>query len=111
MKKVGLGLALLLFLGTGNSCYKNEAAPSAEFSYAGSNQFYVPCSVSFINASQNAFSYDWDLADGYTSTEVNPVRYFSKPGVYLISLRAYTESRNEWASRQKYITVMDTTGK
>jgi PKD repeat protein len=109
MRKSGFWLAFLFILCTGNSCYKNEPVPTAEFNYAGSNQFYAPCSVSFLNQSLNAFSYEWDLAEGYTSVEVNPIRYFSKPGSYPVSLRSYTESRKEWASTLKTIIIKDTT--
>ena len=109
MRKYEFWLAFLVLLSAGTSCYKNEPVPTADFNYAGNNQFFAPCSVNFINQSLNAFSYEWDLAEGYTSVEVNPIRYFSTPGSYVITLRSYTESRNEWASAMKTIIIKDST--
>ena len=97
---------LLLVVVTG--CYKNEPVPAAAFSYQGNNSFRVPCNVIFTNESSNAFSYDWDFGDDSTSTDVNPSHTYYKPGIFLVRLRSYTESREIWASQQQVITVADT---
>lgn len=47
--------------------------------------------ISFINVSNNATSYVWNLGDGTTSTFVNPVRRYDN-GTYTVSLTAYNES-------------------
>lgn len=102
------GMLLSVFLVLGPGCYKNEPVPSADFTYSGNNQFYVPCNVIFSNQSVNAFSYEWWFGDDSTSTEQNPSHTYLKPGKFEVRLRAYTESRDEWASQSKFITIKDT---
>jgi PKD repeat protein len=107
-------LFLLLFSG---GCYKNEPVPSAAFSYSGNNQFKVPCTVQFTNQSAQAFSYDWWFGDDSAmagvdpagSTLKDPAYTYNKPGKFTVTLRAYTESRKEWASVTQVITIKDTT--
>lgn len=89
-------------------CYKNEPIPSADFTYSGNNEFKVPCTVKFTNRSNNAFSYDWYFGDDSTSTDTNPSHIYVTPGKFLVELRSYTESRNEWASKRKEILIKDT---
>ncbi|WP_420319767.1 carbohydrate binding domain-containing protein [Flagellimonas sp.] len=43
--------------------------------------------VSFINTSENADSYEWDFGDGTTSTEVDPIKTYVT-GTYTVSLTA-----------------------
>jgi len=100
-------ISLFVLLGI-NSCYKNEPVPSADFTYAGNNEFNIPCTVMFTNQSNNAFSSEWRFGDDSTSTLKNPRHIYTTPGNYEVYLRAYTESRNEWASIIKTITIKDT---
>jgi PKD repeat protein len=44
--------------------------------------------INLVNHSKNASSYLWDFGDGTTSSEVNPVHTFQKPGYFNISLTA-----------------------
>ncbi len=100
---------LLLFTVVALSgCYKNEPIPTADFTYSGNNDFKIPCTVKFTNRSNNAFSYDWYFGNDSTSIDTNPSHTYVTPGKYLVELRAYTESRNEWASKRKEITIKDT---
>ncbi len=100
-------LFLFLLLASGG-CYKNEPVPSADFSFAGSNQFMVPCSVQFTNGSVNSFSWEWRFGDDSLSYLKNPAHLYTKPGKYEVYLRAYTESTKEWASVMKIVTIKDT---
>ncbi|WP_246245490.1 PKD domain-containing protein, partial [Flagellimonas amphidinii] len=43
--------------------------------------------VSFINISENAQSYEWNFGDGTTSTEINPVKTYTD-GTYTVTLTA-----------------------
>jgi PKD repeat protein len=90
------------------ACFKNEPVPTADFTYAGSHEFMVPCTVMFTNQSVNAFSFEWRFGDDSVSTLENPKHLYSKPGKYDVYLRAYTESRNEWSSIIRVITIRDT---
>jgi PKD repeat protein len=98
---------LLLLLVTGG-CNKNEPIPSADFTFAGTNQFYVPCIVQFSNNSVNAFSWEWRFGDDSLAYVREPSHLYRKPGKYEVYLRAYTESTKEWASVIKVVTIKDT---
>jgi PKD repeat protein len=82
--------------------------PSAAFTFTATNQFRIPCTVTFANQSVNAFSYYWTFGDDSVSEVKNPVHTYHRPGQYEVYLRAYTESRREWASMIRIIQVRDT---
>src|SRR6056297_2068123 len=44
--------------------------------------------VSFINISEEADSYEWDFGDGETSKLINPVKAYTESGTYTVSLEA-----------------------
>lgn len=98
---------LFLLLVSGG-CYKNEPLPAADFSFAATNQFYIPSSVQFTNNSVNSFSWEWRFGDDSVSYAKDPVHLYRKPGKYEVYLRAYTESTKEWASVIKVVTIKDT---
>jgi PKD repeat protein len=111
-KSAILFLPVLLVSG----CYKNEPVPEAGFIYSGSNNFSVPCTVQFSNQSARAYSYDWWFGGDSAattvgvpgSTEKDPAHLYAKAGIFSVTLRAYSESRKEWASVIKIITIKDT---
>jgi PKD repeat protein len=106
---------LLLPLVSGG-CYKNEPVPTADFIFSANNEFKVPCTVQFSNRSAQAFSYEWWFGSDSSATTINdpgstikdPFHLYTKPGVFSVTLRAYAESRKEWASVVKTITIKDT---
>jgi len=98
--------AFLLIISGG--CYKNEPIPVAAFTFKGTNGFKIPCRVTFINNSENSFFWFWNLGDDSTSWAKEPVRTYSRPGRYLVTLRAYTESQKEWASAAQTVVISDT---
>lgn len=89
-------------------CYKNEPVPSAIFSFKGTNDFRIPCTVTFINNSVNSFNWDWNFGDDSTSTLKDPVHLYPRPGKYMVNMRAYTESRKEWSSLTQTVVINDT---
>lgn len=58
------------------------------------------------NLSANASSYWWDFGDGSTSTEENPVHYYTAPGSYDVMLIA----NNEWNCPDTFLLAEATTG-
>jgi PKD repeat protein len=108
MKKAGVILLFLSFLLAGNSCHKNEPIPKANFNYSGNNGFHAPCNVIFDNTSANSFSWDWNFGDGSTSTDQNPTHTYTAAGSFVVNLKAYTESRMQWASASQTIQILDT---
>lgn len=101
-------LLFLFILIASSACKKNEPVPAAEFSYQGNNGFKVPCNVIFTNLSTNAFSCEWDFGDNSSSTEKDPSHIYTKPGNFTVILKAYTESRYQWASKSQVISIKDT---
>jgi hypothetical protein len=92
MKKNLYYIILILFaLISLTGCKKYELGnplPStvSDFSYAIDNDGYAPATVTFTNKSLNANGYQWDLGNGQTSTETNPVMYYETPGLYTVTL-------------------------
>lgn len=105
MKRHVLLLAAVFFLFAGVSCYKKVAVPVADFSIQSSNDSIVPDTVTFRNLSQNASSYDWDFGDHHSSTETNPVHIYTVAGNYTIKLKAYSDSREQWATKSRVINI------
>jgi PKD repeat protein len=75
-----------------NRCFTIQDKPTAdnthEPSQAVSNtpfQFYGDGEID-DNALNNTLSYNWNFGDGTTSTQENPIHYFSKAGTYNVHL-------------------------
>ncbi len=49
--------------------------------------------VSFLNTSQDSYVYLWDFGDGTFSNVEHPTHTYTQPGVYMVTLYAYGESR------------------
>ncbi|WP_164997740.1 S-layer protein domain-containing protein [Methanolobus psychrotolerans] len=55
----------------------------------------VPLTVQFIDTSTNTTSWSWDLGDGYTSTEQNPVYTYGSAGFYNVTLTAVNDDGSD----------------
>lgn len=62
--------------------YSNE--PIANFNASTD----IPFTASFDNLSEHAISYLWDLGDGSTSTDAEPVHVYATAGTYTVNLQA-----------------------
>ena|GEM_PF-666570 len=106
---------LLLLLATGG-CSKNEPVPVAGFAFSGDNAYKIPCIVHFANQSATSYSYEWWFGTDSSRATIDtagsrlkdPVFRYSRPGKYSVTLRAYTESRREWAEVTRIISIADT---
>lgn len=47
--------------------------------------------VDFVNTSDGAFSYDWDFGDNENSINESPNHVYEEPGIYTVSLTAFSE--------------------
>lgn len=90
-----IGFLILLFSGVFiiNSCTDDDfetPSPStiADFEYTVDNNSTSPCTITFKNKSIEAVSYQWDFGDTTSSTDINPTKLYTKPGVYTITLKA-----------------------
>ena len=72
------------------SCHKGGSdpsnKPSAKFSITGYEN-PTPCTITFINISTNASSYEWNFGDGNTSALFNPTHTYNFSGSYLLKLK------------------------
>jgi len=61
---------------------------SALFTVSDTSFCNMPATVSFLNQSINATSYQWNFGDGNTSTDISPVHVYQNIGQYNVSLTA-----------------------
>jgi beta propeller repeat protein len=83
--------------------YAGGTPPEAEFSadpVAGT----VPLTVRFTDLSTgNPEEWDWDLGDGSTSNEQNPVYTYESPGEYTVSLRVSSPFGSDTVTKADFI--------
>jgi hypothetical protein len=82
---VTLSISLILI-----SCHKETPIPQSSFT-ANMTDAEVGQTISFINSSVNADSFEWNFGDGSLSNEVEPVHVFTATGSYEISLTAFSK--------------------
>ncbi len=70
---------------------KVHITPAPDFSFV-TNTTIEPIdgTVNFTNLSQNADTYLWDFADGFTSADINPIHRFENVDSFSVKLTAYT---------------------
>ncbi|MEZ5357588.1 MAG: S8 family serine peptidase [Candidatus Zixiibacteriota bacterium] len=79
-------------------------APSAAF-IAGVLSGHVPLSVNFTDLSPAATSRNWDLDDGFTSTDPNPSAQYTTPGYKTVSLQVTDPNGTHTEVKKNYIYV------
>lgn len=65
---------------------EDETPPTAFFSFTNGQEIDTYRQVTFANQSSNAINYSWDLGDGNTSTEIDPVNTYPGEGSYTVTL-------------------------
>lgn len=86
-----LVMTLMIVSGCENAKYDFDALPEpvkSFFTHSGAEQLNINEEIRFTNASENADSYSWDFGDNTTSTEVNPTKIYTSPGLYTVKLKA-----------------------
>lgn len=86
MKTRIIYIAALIFSLGFSSC---EKGPLAGFR-ASSSVVETDEIIDFTNTSLRANSFDWDFGDGYYSSIIDPSHSYSDPGVYEVSLKAFS---------------------
>lgn len=66
--------------------YINVQVPSAAFTLPQHVSSCPPLEAQFTNRSSNYSGSRWDFGDGNTSTDINPIHFYSYPGVYVVTL-------------------------
>ncbi len=65
----------------------------------------VPFTVTFVNDSTGATSYNWDFGDGETSTAASPPHTYNEPGIYTVKLTATGEGGSDVETKANYINA------
>ncbi len=83
----------------------SDAEPVADFTVENNNSAFGEA-ISFINASQNAVSQEWDFGDGSTSDDRNPRHTYSEAGEYSVTL-SITSCNSMEDQFTKIVTVQE----
>lgn len=86
-----------------------DVTPVANFSFIENGNF-APSKFTFTETSTNAVSYFWDFGDGTSSTLRNPTHIYSQGGIYNVTLKVISYTKNE-SVINKTIRVRDTPSK
>jgi gliding motility-associated-like protein len=63
--------------------------PTVDFSSTDTISCKAPFTVQFQDKSKGAVSWSWDFGDGTSSTDQNPVKTYTKEGIYTVSHMAF----------------------
>lgn len=89
--------------------YIDVQIPVAAFTASATVSYCPPLDVQFTNQSSSYSTVAWNFGDGNTSTEVNPLHFYSYPGVYIVTMTV-TGSGGCTASANDTITIYGPTG-
>lgn len=64
----------------------DETPPTASFTFVNGVEIETFTQVSFANTSNNATTFTWDLGDGNTSTDIDPVNVYPGEGSFTVTL-------------------------
>lgn len=80
--------------------------PAPEVGFAHPSYVCQGSEIAFSDQSVGTTGYLWDLGDGNTSTEIEPIHRYDQPGKYLVTLTAYSLLNNCPASAQSEVLVV-----
>ncbi len=84
----------------------DETPPTAFFTFTSGVEIETFTNVAFANQSDNATSYSWDLGDGNTSTEIDPVNVYPGEGSYTVTLTV-TDALNQTSTYSETIELIE----
>lgn len=94
-----IGFSLLLT--TNSACIKDANACFT----ASTNLAEVGDEIKFTNCSLKGDSYEWNFGDDVISEERDPTHIYEAPGVYYVTLSAYTEKKKRRVVTNKTIII------
>ncbi|MEO0723747.1 MAG: PKD domain-containing protein [Bacteroidota bacterium] len=82
--------------------------PNVAFTTVEERRGCAPLSLTFINQSENALTYQWTFPGGNpaSSNEVNPSVVYETPGIYLVQLNAVNETGGNALVAESYVEVI-----
>ena len=84
----------------------DETPPTAFFTFINGVEITNFTEVSFANQSDNATTYLWDLGDGTTSTEIDPVHIYPGEGSYTVTLTV-SDALNQTSTYTETIELVE----
>ena len=84
----------------------DETPPVAFFTFTNGVEVETFTNVLFANQSDNATTYMWDLGDGTTSMEVDPVHTYAGEGSYVVTLTV-SDALNQTSVYSEEITLIE----
>ncbi|WP_200825113.1 PKD domain-containing protein [Aquimarina sp. AU119] len=84
----------------------DETPPNAFFTFTNGVEIETFTQVTFANQSNNATSYNWDLGDGNTSTEIDPQNTYPGEGSYTVTLTV-TDALNQTSTYSETIELIE----
>jgi PKD repeat protein len=85
--------------------------PQAEFDAYPREARNLKQIIKFINNSINASTFHWEFGDGNTSQDVNPSHTYKEPGLFTVSLYAWSENQcPDTMVKEKMIHVLEGEG-
>ncbi len=116
ISKISIAM-LLIFAMTLSSCefvdelpeansIADETPPTAFFTFTNGVEIETFTQVTFANQSNNAINYNWDLGDGTTSTEIDPVNVYPGEGSYTVTLTV-TDALNQTSTYSETIELIE----
>ena len=85
IKLLTVCLLVVSFIGCDEDDEANLPEVVAGFTYTLDEE---TATVTFINISEEANSYEWDFGDGTSSKEINPIKTYTESGTYAVSMEA-----------------------
>lgn len=85
---------------------EDETPPTAFFTFTNGVEIETFTEVSFANQSSNATTYSWDLGDGTTSTEVDPMHIYAGEGSFTVTLTV-SDALNQTATYSETIELIE----
>lgn len=84
----------------------DETPPTAFFTFTNGVEVETFTEVSFANQSSNATTFEWDLGDGTTSTEVDPSHIYAGEGSFTVTLTV-SDALNQTATYSETIELIE----
>ncbi|AXT58883.1 PKD domain-containing protein [Aquimarina sp. AD10] len=84
----------------------DETPPNAFFTFTNGVEIETFTQVTFANQSDNATNYSWDLGDGNTSTEIDPMNTYPGEGSYTVTLTV-TDALNQTSTYSETIELIE----
>lgn len=84
-------IVFMMISGCQKNSYDFDSLPplvKSFFTHNGANPVEIGEAIQFTNASENAESFTWNFGDGTVTSETNPTKSFSEPGIYTVKLTA-----------------------